>query len=178
MERGRFCGIAGRPAARVSRRTIANVPSRSRQLYRPELQDLSSPGWRPLCVEEAPAIVLDETDEVTLIVILGRHGSHERGFRHCRGAGNAVFMAQPGLLQFLSGVRRSRRARDEEKLFARRELRGSGPKGEGPGDLRGEEQPWFRWRRLNAYSGYAMLRAWVGRSKPSRPSTPKSRPCR
>ena len=50
---------------------IAGMLSQSWQMHRPELQDMSSPGWRLLYDEEAPTIVLDETDEVTLIVILG-----------------------------------------------------------------------------------------------------------
>ena len=49
---------------------IAGMLSQSWQMHRPELQDMSSPGWRLLYDEEAPTIVLDETDEVTLIVIL------------------------------------------------------------------------------------------------------------
>ena len=50
---------------------IASVLRQSWQIHRPELKDMSSPGWRLLYDEEASTIVLEETDEVTLIVILG-----------------------------------------------------------------------------------------------------------
>ena len=50
---------------------VSSLLTQSWQMHRPELHDMSSPGWRLLYDEEAAGAVLDETDEVTLIVILG-----------------------------------------------------------------------------------------------------------
>lgn len=40
-------------------------------LYRPDLADTSAPAWRLLYDEQAATIVLDETDEVTMVLRLG-----------------------------------------------------------------------------------------------------------
>ena len=50
---------------------VSSLLSQNWQLHRPELDDTSSPAWRLLYDEQASGIVLDETNEVTLIVILG-----------------------------------------------------------------------------------------------------------
>ena len=50
---------------------VSSMLTQSWQIHRPEMKDMSSPAWRLLYDEEASTIVLDETDEVTMIVILG-----------------------------------------------------------------------------------------------------------
>ncbi len=50
---------------------IASMLKQNWQMHRPELKNMSSPAWRLLYDEQASTIVLDETDEVTLIVVLG-----------------------------------------------------------------------------------------------------------
>ena len=50
---------------------ISSILSQNWQLHRPTLNDMSAPAWRLLYDEEASNIVLDETNEVTLIVALG-----------------------------------------------------------------------------------------------------------
>lgn len=62
---------------------INNMLSQRWDIYRPELNEMSSPAWRLLYDEEAATIVLDETEEVTMILKL----SH---------ADTARIMADPG----------------------------------------------------------------------------------
>lgn len=50
---------------------MSSILSQSWQLYRPTINDLSAPVWRLLYDEEASKVVLDKTDEVTMILILG-----------------------------------------------------------------------------------------------------------
>lgn len=50
---------------------MSDLLSQKWQQYRPKLEDMSAPAWRLLYNEEAPTIVLDRTDEVTMIVVLG-----------------------------------------------------------------------------------------------------------
>ncbi len=50
---------------------IDGLLTRSGQMHCPGLDDISSPAWGLLYDEERPTTVLDETDEVTLILILG-----------------------------------------------------------------------------------------------------------
>ena len=50
---------------------ISRIQSQNWQLHRPDLNDTASPAWRLLYDEAAANIVLDETNEVTLILVLG-----------------------------------------------------------------------------------------------------------
>ena len=50
---------------------ISNMLSQNWQFYRPEPKDTSAAVWRLLYDEEASTLVLDETDEVTMIIVLG-----------------------------------------------------------------------------------------------------------
>ena len=50
---------------------MSELLSQNWQLYRPTIDDMAAPAWRLLYDEEASNIVLDETAEVTLILILG-----------------------------------------------------------------------------------------------------------
>ena len=50
---------------------FSNMLDQSWQLYRPTLADMAAPVWRLLYDEEASTVVLDQTDEVTMILILG-----------------------------------------------------------------------------------------------------------
>ncbi len=50
---------------------MSNMLSQRWQLYRPTINDLTAPVWRLLYDEQASNIVLDETAEVTMILILG-----------------------------------------------------------------------------------------------------------
>ena len=50
---------------------IAAILSRNWQLYRPSMGDMSAPAWRLLYDEEASTIILDRTNEVTMVVTLG-----------------------------------------------------------------------------------------------------------
>ena len=50
---------------------IEGLLTRSGQMHRLGLKDMSSPAWQLLYDEERSTIVLDETDEVTLIIVLG-----------------------------------------------------------------------------------------------------------
>ena len=50
---------------------IERLLTRSGQMHHPELNNMSSPAWQLLYDEKRSTIVLDETDEVTLILIIG-----------------------------------------------------------------------------------------------------------
>ncbi len=50
---------------------MSHMLSQNWQFHRPTIDDMSAPAWRLLYDEEASNIVLDSTDEVTMILILG-----------------------------------------------------------------------------------------------------------
>ena len=50
---------------------VSHLLSQSWQLYRPAVDDISAPVWQLLYDEEASTVVLDATDEVTMILVLG-----------------------------------------------------------------------------------------------------------
>lgn len=52
-------------------RLMSEMLSQGWQYHRPSVDDMAGPAWRLLYDEEASNIVLDSTDEVTLILILG-----------------------------------------------------------------------------------------------------------
>lgn len=62
---------------------IKSMLSQNWDLHRPEIANLNAPGWKLLYDEEAGDIVLDETEEVTMIIKLGH-------------ADTARIMAEPG----------------------------------------------------------------------------------
>lgn len=62
---------ASTAAMRFSWRDLSDSIFRQRwSFYRPELRDLDSPAWKLLYDEEAADIVLDDTDEVTMVLRL------------------------------------------------------------------------------------------------------------
>ena len=50
---------------------VAGMLSQNWELYQPKLDDMRAPAWQLLYDEQASTIVLDETDEVTLVLVLG-----------------------------------------------------------------------------------------------------------
>ena len=141
---------------------VSSLLSQSWQLHRPKLNDTSSPAWRLLYDEQASGIVLDETNEVTLIVILG-HADTVRinavpGTVEARGT--QYFWLSRDCYDFFPGAYHSQHTRNKENLLLHRriELRGSGSEGGGSGDLRGGEQPGFPSRNRSGFGA----RGWRG----------------
>ena len=98
---------------------VAGILSQDWELYQPRLDDMTAPVWQLLYDEQASAIVLDSTDEVTLILRLG-HADTVRinavpGSNESRGT--QYFWLSKDCYDFLSGAHNAEHKGPEEDLF-------------------------------------------------------------
>lgn len=149
---------------------VARMFDQGWSVSQPKLED-RSPAWQLLYDEEASTVVLDETNEVTMVLRLGHADTVriKRVARHRRGQRNAVLLAQQGLLRLLSTVDHPEQKGAQAYLLQqrRRPFQRRAANIDGAGDVRGGEQSGFpAWYRPVARHGVG--RAWgLGRALPN-----------
>ena len=85
---------------------VEGMFSQKWELYRPRLDDMEAPVWQLLYDEHEADIVLDETNEVTLIVRLGHADTIRINAAPGTDAGKGTqyFLVEQGLLRLLSSA--------------------------------------------------------------------------